>query len=233
MDRVQVYILSAGAYLMQSVQEWMSLFSPNRQQKIAHYYFQPDRVRTVLAELLVRWLLAGRSGLGIKDIYLQRRALGKPYWLDGNLSFNLSHSGSWIVCSIGTAESGVDVEAFQVLDMELAQHYFCPEEYQVLQSLSRAAQMEMLLKFWTLKESFLKYTGEGLSRRMDAVDGRELLAGRGTVAGRSFRLPDGAWLSICTPREYLPERLRRLEFCPERKDGAVREVCFTYAGDIF
>ena len=50
----------------------------------------------------------------------------------------------------------------------LAEHFFAPEEcQQVTQSIEPERKMKML-EFWTLKESYIKAVGQGLSIELDS-----------------------------------------------------------------
>ncbi|MFJ6209512.1 4'-phosphopantetheinyl transferase family protein [Lysinibacillus sp. NPDC092081] len=60
-------------------------------------------------------------------------------------------------------EIGVDIEKQKILDLNLAQHIFAPEEYQDLIVLSDRNQLDYFYKLWTLKEAYIKYCGVGLS----------------------------------------------------------------------
>lgn len=60
-------------------------------------------------------------------------------------------------------EIGVDIEKQKILDLNLAQHIFAPEEYEDLIALSDRNQLNYFYKLWTLKEAYIKYCGVGLS----------------------------------------------------------------------
>lgn len=232
-DKTEVYALYVKEYLTRTMEPWLPLFSQKRQKEIAAYYFQPERTRTVMAELLVRWLLAGRSGWLLSEISLAREKNGKPYWPEGQLKFSLSHSGSWVACSLGIIENGVDVELFQQLESELARDFFRQEEYQYIMELPAQCRSREMLRFWTLKESFLKYTGEGLMGRLNDANCLELPGGENNVAARSFCLPDGAWLSVCSLPQSLPVKLTLLEFCPrEKTSSAEQQIHFVKTKEI-
>ena len=95
---------------------------------------------------------------------------GKPVaWLDDRpapVSFNLSHTDGMVGVAALAAEGhalGFDVEPLdRKVTLGIADRYFCPEEVGWLQSLPEAARSAGFLRLWTLKEAFIKATGQGL-----------------------------------------------------------------------
>lgn len=84
---------------------------------------------------------------------------GKPYFENPDAPFfNLSHSGSYVLCAIADCEIGADIQEMRAVDFTKAAEYaFCKEENDwVKQDLHRFYQL------WTGKEAFGKMTGEGL-----------------------------------------------------------------------
>lgn len=230
---IVVYALRVKDYLHQSVEPWLPLFSQKRQQEIGAYYFQPEKTRTVMAELLIRWLLAVYAGRNLAEIFLAREKNGKPFCPGGNLKFSLSHSGAWVACSLGSVENGVDVEEFQQLDSELVRNFFRPDEYSYLMALPLSQRYREMIRFWTMKESFLKYTGTGLQGKLEDANCLKLPHSEDDVGARSFRLPDQAWLSVCGFQKSLPKKLTLLDICPEEVGRNSGRIDFCPAGEIF
>ena len=52
-----------------------------------------------------------------------------PYLHHFNSEINLSHSGSWVICSIGRCNNGVDVETETADFEEIARHFFCQNNF--------------------------------------------------------------------------------------------------------
>jgi 4'-phosphopantetheinyl transferase len=79
--------------------------------------------------------------------------------------FNLSHSAGLVVCAIGrTRELGVDLEDLERRppDPALVARYCSPAEASDV--LSQGAEWsDRFLRYWTLKESYLKARGLGIS----------------------------------------------------------------------
>ncbi|MED9962405.1 MAG: 4'-phosphopantetheinyl transferase superfamily protein [Bacteroidales bacterium] len=60
-------------------------------------------------------------------------------------------------------EIGIDIENTRKCNLNLAKRYFHQEEYNYLSSLPKEEQDEAFTRIWTLKEAFVKCTGEGIA----------------------------------------------------------------------
>ncbi|MEE0910219.1 MAG: 4'-phosphopantetheinyl transferase superfamily protein [Bacteroidales bacterium] len=89
---------------------------------------------------------------------------GKPYFLyNENLHFSISHTNSHIAIALHDKEIGIDIENTRKCNLNLAKRYFHQEEYNYLSSLPKEEQDEAFTRIWTLKEAFVKCTGEGIA----------------------------------------------------------------------
>ena len=85
---------------------------------------------------------------------------GKPYLCrKPDVHFNLSHSGHTVLCALSRQEVGCDIEQIGRLTIKIARRCFHPEEL----TCGNAEDMGELTTIWTLKESFAKCIGSGLS----------------------------------------------------------------------
>ena len=105
-----------------------------------------------------------RAALGTGDFLTEKDDGGKPY-VKGreNFHYNLSHSGRYVVIAWGDVPVGVDVQKHEnTLDRRaVAEQSFAPDE-----RIYAGESAERFFEVWTGKESYLKYTGEGLRRDM-------------------------------------------------------------------
>lgn len=110
-----------------------------------------------------RHLEAKAQSLGAWYLLMEMR---KAYGLDEHEPFNLSHSGRYVLCSIGEGkmELGCDIEALKPPRMKIANRYFCKEEKAAME---RAKSLdEGFCRIWVLKESFMKAVRLGLALDM-------------------------------------------------------------------
>lgn len=90
---------------------------------------------------------------------------GKPYLKNSPFHFNISHSHAYVVCAIGPEELGIDIQHHKSSNIErLAKRTLTPEEWQDFQASVDNAQF--FYERWSEKESYLKYTGEGIRSDM-------------------------------------------------------------------
>lgn len=88
------------------------------------------------------------------------------------LDFSLSHTRGWVACAVGRdARVGVDVEAVGPADVarELSARVLSPEERAGLEGLDDEALRQRFFALWTLKESYVKVTGEGMSAPLTEI----------------------------------------------------------------
>ena len=95
------------------------------------------------------------------DLTLASGTHGKPYFLHAlQLHFNLSHSGRHWLCAFSGAPVGLDVQQHRACQKQaLARRFFSSAECAFLERTAYVPFFDL----WCAKESYLKYTGEGLS----------------------------------------------------------------------
>jgi len=155
--KTEIFLLNIESRLESPVDEYLKFFSPERVQKILRYKFNPDRNRTIFAELLARKLIAERTGKTFEEIKIFRDDKGKPFCNEPGIFFSLSHSGAWVACSIGDSPNGIDVEILnRKIDINIAKRFFLPNEYEILMNLEESERKKKFFEFWTIKEAALK-----------------------------------------------------------------------------
>ena len=128
----------------------------------------------LLTRVLVRTVLSQYVSIEPEAWRFAADARHKPCIANprSTMRFNLSHSRDWIVCAVGAGfELGVDVEyCHPDRDvLRLAKRFFSPEEFASLRLLSAQQRIARFYDYWTLKESWLKATGLGISGGLDSV----------------------------------------------------------------
>jgi 4'-phosphopantetheinyl transferase len=135
------------------------------------FRFQEHRHAHLLTRAFLRTLLSRYADVKPSEWQFVRSPYGKPEIAGPPgapvANFSLSHTAGLIVCAI-SAESrmGIDaenVEQRSVDQMEIAEKYFSRTEYQSLQGLSGAERHRRFFEYWTLKESYVKARGLGMS----------------------------------------------------------------------
>jgi 4'-phosphopantetheinyl transferase len=85
------------------------------------------------------------------------------------LRFNLSHANGLVACVVSAHHDvGIDVERLgRHAPLTIAESRFAPSEIASLRALPQEDRPRRFLEYWTLKESYLKARGLGLSVPLD------------------------------------------------------------------
>lgn len=160
--------------------EKVKQLSPYRQQKIAILRNDRDRNRSLGAGLLLDHGLAV-YGLQERSVEYDIGQWGKPALkYHPEICFSLSHSGDYAICTIGDRPVGNDIEHVREGRIKVANRFFAEEELAWLyEAETEEERTGRMFRLWTMKESFLKVIGRGMSLslkdfviRMDEESGR-------------------------------------------------------------
>jgi 4'-phosphopantetheinyl transferase len=157
------------------IANWRGCLDMAEQARADAFRFDVDRVSYIAAHWLLRAALASVGGRAAADWRFCADRLGKPR-LDPDhgppgLTFNLSHARGLVGCAIGIGDGmGIDVETFEPgrADLSIAPSCFSAAETALLQATPPELQPVQFFRLWTLKEAFVKATGQGLSRALDS-----------------------------------------------------------------
>jgi 4'-phosphopantetheinyl transferase len=153
---------------------WNTLLDDAERARADRFRFAADRAAYTAVHALLRRMLADAHGLAPERWRFRAAAGGKPE-IDPALGrprrpFSLSHTRGMVACAVGWGdELGVDVESLGHSDsvLEIARRNFAPAETAMLEALPPAARASAFGRLWTLKEAYLKATGQGLAAPLD------------------------------------------------------------------
>jgi len=150
--------------------------SPDESARADGFCFARDRHRYAAARGLLREMLALYLDLEPEAVRFAYGPRGKPALASATpdaLRFNVSHSGGLAILAFALGrEVGVDIEVERPLaDAEtIAARFFSRREASELMRLPEPERQAAFFRCWTRKEAFIKATGDGLSRPLDAFD---------------------------------------------------------------
>lgn len=212
-----LYLIPLGAEMgFVELEEWRPWIPQEKWERIERFLHWQDRQRTVLGYSLANYMLANAGGLARKEIKLSFDYYGKPHFPDPSLFFNLSHSGGWIACGVNSVPIGVDVEQIQEIDLKIAESFFAPIEVQDLFALPEEVRRDYFFTLWTLKESYIKAIGKGVSIPLDSfwfrvsADGEISFGSKDDQRDWKFCLYDfdtDYKLAVCVLKEPLPKKV--------------------------
>ncbi len=177
--------------------------SSSRRKKVMEYLQEDDRKRCLGAGILLAKVLP-LYGASPEKITLDPK--GKPG--TAGVHFNLSHSGALAICAVGREAVGCDIEKAEKEPKGVAKRFFHRNEVEYLQGFQEPKRNEMFFRLWTLKESYIKMTGEGMQLPLRdfelLLDGERIQVRReGKILSchiLEYRIP-GYKVSVCAEEE--------------------------------
>ena len=188
------------------------------------FHFADDRLRYLVTRSLVRNVLSRYAAVHPANWVFSVNSYGRPAIADPEggtkgLNFNLSHTRGLIALAVSRDRAlGVDVESIvkNLAPLGVAERFFAPAEVSQLAQVPPACRQDRFLEFWTLKESYVKARGMGLSIPLERFN-FDLAGAQGVRLSIDPGLGDDArrwWFRQCRPTpNYL------LALCAERVGG--------------
>lgn len=135
---------------------------------------------------------------------------GKPYFKNINaVHFSLSHSGSIALCAVSDKEVGADVQLITDFCEKICKKYFSKSEVKyIFASSTQEDKTERFFRIWSLKEAYVKMTGEGLSgfKKLSLLEDTNISQ---DVSFAEFNI-DGYKVSVCTNEEEKDFEFKKL-----------------------
>ena len=158
-----------------AIEDSLDQLSPEERARHANFVFARDRRDFAAAHLLLRRALSMQEDRRTQDWAFVTGRNGKPFLardVDGApaLSFNLTHAQGLAACVVTRGlDVGIDVEPIHrgLNSLEVARSYFSPMEIATLERCHVDERAEHFAAVWTLKEAYLKATGDGILANLD------------------------------------------------------------------
>lgn len=163
---------------------------------------------------LLEYGLKKEFGIG-QPVVFAKGEYGKPYLKEhGDIYFNISHCMGWAACAISDREIGIDIERIRKVTDGVVRKALTPAEQEALFKANN--KEEMFCRFWTLKESFIKAVGKGLSFPLSKVEFRlpetvegEIKSNQKDYYFHQTSLGGGHFLAVCQRDGPVPETLKK------------------------
>ncbi len=171
-DVVRVFVCVLDDVPSSVRQRCAVVLSPDEVQRRERFRFEHDRDQYLVAHGLLRWALSQVVSVAPERWEFAVGDRGKPKLSGPHISqalyFNLTHTRGLVACALGRQEVGIDAECLsRQINPALAHRYFAPFEQNYLNEIPESDVNREFLKIWTLKESYIKALGAGLSRGLD------------------------------------------------------------------
>ena len=141
----------------QEFPEFMEKLPKVRKLKIKKCKQLQARKQSAGAGLLLGYIL---KEYGLSDAKIKFGSNGKPE-IEG-IFFNLSHSKNMVICAVSDKAVGCDIEQVSVAPEKVAERFFSEAEQRYLSQYSGEEKNKEFYRLWTMKESYMKMTGEGM-----------------------------------------------------------------------
>lgn len=157
----------------QLLDRYRSVISEKEKTKVGRYVFEKDQLNCLVTRALVRFVLSAYTQQDPEKFEFIENIYGKPDVKPGLIKvpvkFNLSHSNGVTACAVVLdKEIGLDIEKFnQKIDLTIAHRFFSKSESEYLNKCPDKDKQSVFFDFWTLKESYIKAKGMGLSIGLD------------------------------------------------------------------
>jgi 4'-phosphopantetheinyl transferase len=173
--QVDVWLTSLSDISDSDQLELLWLLSESERTKWERFLTKDSRLQYLATRALVRTTLSRYAAVSPQAWHFETNDYGRPHIIQPqmhrSLQFNLSNTKGLVACAVSReCEVGIDVENFErTLDVDaLAPSVFAPSELADLQKAPPEDRLDLFLSYWTLKESYIKARGMGLSHPLDA-----------------------------------------------------------------
>lgn len=161
----------------------LSSIHGEERSRIEKFVYRRDALASLVGRLLTRAYCCTAAGLSWDRLDLRRDQNGKPYLkCDGNVKFNVSHQGKYVVLA-GEASDRVESLGVDVMKQEytggkpvaeffrLMEKNFARNEWTWIDRPSdHVEKTRRFFRLWTLKESYVKATGTGITVPLDEIE---------------------------------------------------------------
>ena len=141
--------------------------SPQRRILALRYRQEHDQRLSLAAYQLLQQALRVEYGIDEPPVF-EFTPHGKPLLVGHpNIYFNLSHCHEAAACVVSSVPVGIDVESLSSYDKDVVKAVMNDEEQQII-ATSQDKRLAFI-RLWTMKESLLKMTGEGMVSDMRMI----------------------------------------------------------------
>lgn len=159
---------------------WYSLLHKAKKNRVDGYKNEADKRRSVCAHMLALKGISELTPLALDEIVIAEEENGKPYCLNADIFFSLSHADDIVVCAVSDKPIGIDIEKIRPVNMATAKRICCKRELEYVfgyipapEDFKRCESGDILTRFfeiWVKKEAFGKKEGTGIAYNMQDID---------------------------------------------------------------
>jgi 4'-phosphopantetheinyl transferase len=156
--------------LRERLRGYRRLLSIEEARRAERFLHADDAMRFIVGRALARTMLSRYADVPPRDWLFVIDGHGRPELaarpaFAPDLRFNLTHTIGLVACAVTVGrEVGIDVEHIgRSVTYDVPERFFSPQEVADLRALPDEDQQTAFFDYWTLKESYIKARGLGLS----------------------------------------------------------------------
>lgn len=202
MAKIHVIVQKVNCVLIeQHFDELVERLYPERKSRVLAFRRKEPAYTSIVAGLMLQTLIEQKLGIAPCALVLEKNENGKPM-VQGHpeFYFNLSHAGDYVVLAYGDVPLGVDIERIRSQNLRVAKRCYTEVEYAYVTGVDSLIDIDdRFCYLWTMKEAYLKLTGDGISVPLNSfeIDPVQKVV-KGTPYRYYMRRIDEYWISLCT-----------------------------------
>lgn len=145
--------------------------------------------KMIITEYFLKFVLETELNKTINKINLKTTKNGKPYLIDDNLFFNITHKNNLILVATSKNEVSIDLEMVNIKHKKISNKLYDTENNY---SINR------IIKDFTIKESYIKYYGLNILTNMKLINNDDFIitGPNGNINYQSFKYNDNYYITI-------------------------------------
>lgn len=179
-------------------------FCPRHGEKPGEYL----KHQRILADKILNYGFKNCFGMEFDRRKVEKGIHGKPFWKPKKgICFNVSNTEGLVVCAVARCEVGVDGEKVKKVRIPVVRRCCSLKEQRYIlgkgQEEMDEAAYSRFFQIWTLKESYIKMTGAGMSFPVEQIEFDVMEKDCfGNQNGYFVQRQTGDyWISLCTEEE--------------------------------
>jgi 4'-phosphopantetheinyl transferase len=142
---------------------------PEKQARIFRQRIKQNRDNMLIGAALAKYMIWNEFNIIPSEQQIAYGPFGKPYLADyPNVHFNISHCKAGCVVAVCDIAVGVDIQEVRPFSWEVSRQVCSNQEMDMIRnSLDKD---RVFTRIWSMKESYVKMLGQGVSYGMDKVD---------------------------------------------------------------
>lgn len=158
----KIYYADTSAFINDPslIEKRMNEVDEGRRERIARARFDDTKADILGGGLIIKAAL--HQACGITKFKTERNEFGKLYLSSHpDVFFNISHSGTKVICAVSDVECGVDIEDVNAPHdvMQLSSRFLSTLESDAVMMSENPNRA--FCRLWTLRESYVKMRGRG------------------------------------------------------------------------